>query len=265
MKKTIYGLLVLALLIPLSGADGQVSVLGELSRDRTAGPGETYQGTIEIVNGSKEAEDVKVYLTDYRCQADGSNEYGDPGLLPRSNAKWIEFSPRQFSVPPGDKGIINYIVRVPQGDTLSGSYWSMLMIEPVVKVDPKAFKGQFGIFTVLRYGIQMITNLNDTGTRNFKFSNIKLEKDSADYQIRFDAENNGQRWLKANLWVELWDKDGKQVGKFEGKELHPLPGNSSRQGIRISKIMPGAYKALLVADCGGEDVFGMNLNLEIAP
>jgi peptidoglycan hydrolase-like protein with peptidoglycan-binding domain len=262
MKKYI---LILFFLMAIARLNGQVSVLGELSRTSTASPGETYQGTIEVVNGGKLEEAVKAYQTDYRCDADGHNEYGDPGLLPRSNAKWIEFSPRQLRVPAGEKGIINYIVHVPRIDSLAGSYWSMFMIEPDAKIDPKAFKGQFGIFTVLRYGIQMITNINDTGTKGFQFSNVKLAKDSTGYLIWFDSANTGQRWLKASIWAELWDKDGKHIGKFEGNELHPLPGNSSRQAVRITNIQPGRYKALLVADCGGEDVYGMNLNLEITP
>jgi len=259
-------IVLLVFVLPAAALFPDISVVGELTREKVAGPGERYEGRIEILNSGQNEEEVKVYQSDYLYFADGRNEYGEPGRVPRSNSKWIEFSPRQFVLPAGEKGIVNYIVRVPKSDTLSGTYWSMLMVEPVRKLDPRTFtQGQFGIYTVFRYGIQMVTNINDTGIKSLKYSNIKLEKDSLNYMVQFDLENNGERRLKATLWVELWDTNGKYVGKFSGNEARPFPGTSSRQEIHLPNVRPGTYKALLVADCGGEDVFGLNLNIDTGP
>ncbi|HEX9934444.1 MAG TPA: hypothetical protein VGB38_04540, partial [bacterium] len=78
-------------------------------------------------------------------------------------------------------------------------------------------------------------------------------------------ENTGQRMLRPKAWVQLWNENGDEVGKFEGNEMRTYPGTSVRHKIELKKVKPGNYKALLVADCGGEDVFGMNLNLQIQP
>jgi hypothetical protein len=75
--------------------------------------------------------------------------------------------------------------------------------------------------------------------------------------------NDGQRMLTPVPWVELWDLSGKEVGKFEGVQSRIYPGTSVKQKIDISSVKPGSYKALLVADAGGEDVFGMNITLQI--
>ncbi|MGB2958351.1 MAG: hypothetical protein WBD30_05650, partial [Bacteroidota bacterium] len=43
----------------------QISVIGDLSRDREARPGETYEGTILLRNGSAEPAEAKIYQKDY--------------------------------------------------------------------------------------------------------------------------------------------------------------------------------------------------------
>ena len=73
--------------------NAQVSIIGELSQDKDALPGDVYTGTIVIRNDTNEPQEAKVYQTDYTFQFNGTNNYGEPGLLPRSNAKWIAFSP----------------------------------------------------------------------------------------------------------------------------------------------------------------------------
>ncbi len=82
-------------LIPIlaSCLTAQVSIIGELSQDKEAYPGDVYSGTIVIRNDTNEPQEAKVYQTDYTFQFNGTNNYGEPGMLPRSNAKWITFSP----------------------------------------------------------------------------------------------------------------------------------------------------------------------------
>jgi hypothetical protein len=265
MKRVIEITLFLVFLYLYIPVIGQVSVIGNLFREKPAKPGETYSGTIEIANIGKEAAEAIVYQTDYLFYADGTNQYGDPGFLPRSNAKWIEFSPKQFVIPAEDKAVINYTVHVPAVDSLAGTYWSLLMIEPVNKSTPELTKGQIGIISIVRYGIQLITHIGDTGSRNIRFFDTGLTKEESSMFFQVSLENNGQRMLTPLPWIELWDQNGKEVGKFEGVQARIYPGTSVKQKIDISSVKPGSYKALLVADAGGEDVFGMNLTLQILP
>src|SRR3989338_6764887 len=84
------------LCLSVSTLVGQISVIGELSQDREAKPGETYTGSIIVRNDSNELQEAKAYQTDYRFHFDGTNEYGDPGSHARSNGKWVSFSPAQM-------------------------------------------------------------------------------------------------------------------------------------------------------------------------
>ena len=80
--------------------------------------------------------------------------------------------------------------------------------------------------------------------------------------LQVDLENIGQRWLRLSLWVELYDESGRYIGKFDGQRKRTYPGTSVRCKVDLSNIPKGTYKALVVADCGGDYIFGANYNLK---
>ncbi len=83
--------------------------------------------------------------------------------------------------------------------------------------------------------------------------------------MQVDIENIGERLLKSFLWAELYDEEGSYVGRFEAGEFHIriYPGTSVRYRVDLSQVPKGAYRALVVADCGGEDIFGVTYTLEL--
>lgn len=254
------------LLTPYAAGAG-ISVVGGLSHEKSAGPGEVYKGVIYIGNTADEPQEVKVYQTDYLFFCDGSNIYGEPGKTPRSNADWISFSPRRFTIPPRGRSPVNYTVKAPDGGTLAGTYWSMLMVEGVSRDSPE-FSGaeesrvQVGIRQVMRYGIQMVTHIGDTGTRKLKFLDTKLLKEGEKRVLQVDMENIGERWMRPFLWADLYDEKGSYIGRFEGGRLRIYPGASVRFRVDLSQAPEGKYKALVVADCGGDDIFGATYTLK---
>ncbi|WP_304511437.1 hypothetical protein [Desulfobacula sp.] len=199
--------------------------------------------------------------------SDGSNIYGEPGKAPRSNADWITFSPHRLIIPPKGVAQVNYTVTVPNNETLAGTYWSMMMIEGISSILPDAVRQEKDKITVrikqvMRYGAQMITQIGDTGTRKLKFVKTKVLKTDDKRILQIDIENTGQRWLRPDLWVELYDEKGISAGKFEGGKLRIYPGTSVRFRIDLSRVPKGTYKAMVVADCGGEDLFGATYTLK---
>jgi len=256
MKKLFF-IFVFIFLLPCSVSAG-VHV-GKLSHKKTAQIGETYKGIILVRNSGEEEQEVKIYQTDYLFFADGSNIYGEPGKLKRSNAKWITFSPHCLIIPPRQVGVVNYTVKVPDDKSLKGTYWSMIMVEGIDKSSPEMLKPekgkiQIGIRTVVRYGIQMITNIGDTGSRKLNFVKTKLKK----RVLQIDIENTGERALRPFVYAKLYDENGHYVGKYEGGTSGIYPGCSVRYKIDLSKIPEGKYKTLIVADCGGDHIFGAN-------
>ncbi len=249
----------------------QVSIIGELSQDKDALPGDVYTGTIVIRNDTNEPQEAKVYQTDYTFQFNGTNNYGEPGVFPRSNAKWIAFSPAYVTLPPQGTMAVNFTVTVPKDTThkLIGTYWSMLMVEGIQKgsaessIRPKDAKAQMGIMQTIRYGIQIATSIAKTGTKKIQFvGHDVIKKEGGKRILQIDIENTGEIAMRPDVYVELFDEQGKSLGKYPGIKYRIYPGTSVRQSIDVSSVAPGTYKALIVVDAGGDDVFGAQYALK---
>jgi hypothetical protein len=250
----------------------QISITSELSQEKAVRSGETYTGAIVIHNDSKEQQEAKVYQTDYSFQFNGTNTYGEAGSLPRSNAKWIAFSPSYVTLPPEGSVSVNYIVTVPRdsaGGKLTGTYWSMMMVEGIHKgsaessLPRKDQKAQMGIMQTIRYGIQISTSIEKTGEKKIKFlgTNLVTKKDGK-RDLEIDIENTGEIAMLPDVYVELFNDRGVSLGQFPGSKYRIYPGTSVRQLIDVSKVAKGSYKAMVAVDAGGDNVFGEQYTLK---
>lgn len=246
-----------------------VSIISGLTHQKKSnpGPGDIYEGSIVIKNTGAEPQEVRIYQTDYEFYFDGTNRYGPPGKLKRSNADWISFNPHWLIVPPDDTSTVNYTVKVPDEPNLVGTYWSMLMVEGIPEgllQSSRSEKGKarIGVTQIFRYGIQMVTHIGDTGERQLKFLETKLIREEEKRIFRVDVGNIGQRWLRPLLWLELYDETGAYIGKFEGGTKRIYPDTSVRYKVDLTDVPKGDYKALMVADCGEDYIFGANYTLK---
>ncbi len=269
----IAGHILFAVLIFCAGdAPAQVSIIGDLSQDRAGTPGEAYNGSILVKNDTEEPQEAKVYQTDYLFFSDGTNNYADPGSTPRSNARWVSFSPSSFIVPPLGTVTVNYTVVVPdtqKGRVLAGTYWSMLMVEGIPRESPessrpdKNARAEMGVRQTLRYGIQIATHITGTGTKSVRFMGAKLVRGSrGETTLQVDLEDDGTLGFRPEVYVELFDGKGVSKGKFTGHRYRMYPGTSVRQMIELAGMEKGTYKALVVVDAGGDSVFGAQYTLD---
>lgn len=243
----------------------KIIVVGGLTHEYQVKQGEVISGTILIKNTGEVEEEVKLYQTDYHFTCDGTNEYADPGSLVRSNAIWIVFSPKQMVIPPNEETAVEYRIHIPQDDNLKGTFWSMMMVEAIPKstYDVGRMNRGVGIDMIMRYGIQMVTHLGESGTRQIQFLNAALQNEEEGVQLHVDIANTGECWLRPEVWVEMYDQEGTLVGNFKGQSLRTYPGTSIRQRFDLTGMSTGSYKALVVADCGEEDLFGIQYSIMI--
>lgn len=244
----------------------QVQLAGSLVRQVKVAPGNETQGRIIVSNPSDQAQTAKVYLTDYQSFADGTTRYGEAGLQPRSNAAWVHLIPREQVVPPRGTASFHYIIRVPEHE-LTGTYWSMLMVEPVAseKLAPPAPAGrsQVGIRTITRTGVHLVTHIGDSGERDLRFISRRLEQEEDRLALLLELENTGQRYLNLLVWAELFAQDGTSLGRFDAGRRGLYPGSSARLRADLAGVPPGAYQALVVADNGDEHIFGARFEMNI--
>jgi hypothetical protein len=264
-------LLVAGSVLLLSTAMGQIAVIGGLSQDREATPGEVYDGAITVKNDTDAEQEVKIYQRDYFFASDGSNVYGDPGRMARSNARWVTFAPATIVLPAKGSATVKYTVTVPRDSVtapLVGSFWSMLMVESIPEGSPESsVKGKggtkLGLRQNIRYAVQIATHLRNAGTKMVRFFNVKLVKgEDGERLLQVDVENTGEAYLRPDVTVELFGADGESRGKLPGGKYRMYPGTSVRHLIKVNDLPPGTYKALVVVDAGGPDVFGAQYTLQ---
>jgi len=199
-----------------------ISIPSGLTIEEVVVPGQKLEGAITLESRS-DSETVRLYQTDYLFYADGSNFYSEPGTIARSNASWISIYPKEVSIPPGMKVLIHYQIVIPENSALSGTYWSMIMVEPYVPpaeaLTEEEGKVSLGIRTVKRYGIQIVTHIGDSGTRELKIVNRQLAQDGQNIVLALDIENTGERWLIPALRAEIYDETGNLVGKKRGTDI----------------------------------------------
>ena len=245
-------------------ANAGFEVVGSLINKYSAQKGETYSAKIKIHNTGDKEQEIRVYQRDYLFNYTGASFYNEPGTHKRSNAAWIQYSPKTIILKGKEMQDVLFEVTVPQNDTLEGTYWSVLMVEGVSQLKPST-KGQLNINTSIRYAIQIITNIGQTGTGALEFQKpgIVTEDDKTFFDVVL--LNTGERLISPEVSMELFDAtsgESVKVIKVPKNGMYPTTSTKCRfplEGIPTRKT----YLAIIVADGTGNDVFGLEYTLEL--
>lgn len=248
----------------------QIVVYGALSRDRDVAPGQAYEEVVRLHNPTDQPQQARLFLTDYRFAADGSNVYPDPGISERSNARWITFAPPVLTLPAGETVPVTLTVVVPADLPASGSYWSMLMVEPIARgsaestLEPEEGEQvRYGVFERVRYGVQIASHVGEAEAVAEVVDVALLDRAEGGRILAAAVTNPGERMIDGPVYVDVFDADGVAVGRIEGSSARIYPGTSFRHRVDLSSLDPGVYEALLVIDGGDAGVFGAQYTLEL--
>ncbi|MGH7617017.1 MAG: hypothetical protein ACREPM_07315 [Gemmatimonadaceae bacterium] len=252
---------------PVHGVRGQIAVLSDAVVERSTAPGESYQGQLLVKNMTSTTQEARIYQTDFTFAADGRTGYGTPGTAPRSNAKWVALGASYVEIPAGATVPVNYTVSVPADSSLKGSYWSMVMVEAIAEGAPESrapnARVQVGLAIATRYGTQIATNIGASGVSRLAFDSLTATTTAKGTQgLRFDFINTGERANRFVLSLELYNEAGELVKKASQSRGLLYPGTGARQLFDVGTVPHGAYTAVLVADGGGDRVFGGQFKID---
>jgi hypothetical protein len=241
-----------------------IKIMSSLTYEKEVNPGDVVAGSIDLYNSADSQRTVKSSLVDYLFYADGTNEYNPPGSISRSNANWIKITPSILTIAPKTKSSINFEITIPKDEKLTGSYWSMLLIEPQKKLEKTNIdENQVGLQTVLRYGYQIISNIANTGQKKLKVikKQISIKDDKKIFIL--NVENTGEVKLTPKVWMDVFDEEGKKVDHLLGDEIRIYPTCSAKFLIDISSLKKGKYQALIVFENEKGSVFGSQYSFEL--
>ncbi|HXD22472.1 MAG TPA: hypothetical protein VN613_03870 [Gemmatimonadaceae bacterium] len=240
-------------------ARAQIAVLSSTVVERTAAPGEKYEGTIIVSNPSAQPQVARIYQTDYRFASDGTAHYDEPGSTARSNASWITPQASRIVIPANSQVAVPYAVAVPLGDSLRGTYWSLIMVEGTpAEPGPGAggAKPTVAIGAVMRYAVQLATHIRNSGSRTVEFTSPGASKTvTGGAVLDVDMTDTGERGFRPTLWVEVYDAQGALKAKVKQTRGLLYPGTSLHQHFDLGALPSGTYKAVVFADTGEDAVF----------
>jgi len=255
--------IILTSLVTATGIKANILILNGLTHEKNLLSGEKATETIQLQNASTQAKSVNIYLTDYWFTHNGESHYDEPGTVPRSNSKWIRVSQLFITMQPGEVRSVDFEVNVPDIDTLNGSYWSVIMIEGVAPPDTNRQENAITISTVLRYAVQIVTHIGNTGTRDLEFLQFNMTKNEGIPCLEVFLKNTGERALRPELSVEFFDGNGNSQGLRKADPKRLYPGTSVKLSIPLEAILPGKYKGIIIADCNDDYIFGSEVSIDL--
>lgn len=270
MVKTMLTCVVYAVITAIAGASlahAQIAVEGATIKQRSAGIGELYSGSFAVKNGTAQTQEARLYQTDYYTSASGESVYGEPGTMARSNARWVRIGPARIVVPPNQTIEVPYTVSVPAGQLLSGTYWSLIMVEAIPRGSPESAvqpsarretQRALGVTMRFRTAVQIVTDIEAAARRDVRFEAPQVfsaTKDSTK-ALQLDLHNTGTLAFSPLFTVELYGQDGAHVKTVTARRPIIYPGTSLRQQFDLGRLPAGKYKAVVTVDAGGNAVFG---------
>lgn len=265
-KLTIFILLVTALFLSPTLSNAGIVVVNGLTHEHNIERGDMEQGVLIIKNNGSTPEAISVYQKDFTFNFKGETFYKDSDSAAKSNLGWMIINPLSFVLEPAEEIEVVYEIRVPDDKSIKGTYWSVIMVEPAVEVDTNNRQLTVNINSVLRYAVQIISNISmeSEGIKaDLSFLNIEIVKEKDHNYLVIDAENKGDILLKTEMGVEVFDKNGVSIGIFRSRRSRTYPGTSKRYIVELPDLENGSYQSILVADSENDEVLGVQLTLEI--
>lgn len=237
------------------GSLGALQVSG-LTYLNTLKPGESAQVRVTLISDRDKPELVDMSLCDYWCNSDGQHFFEETGKQARTNADWIKLTTHREIVNPGDKRDVYLTIKVPKDESLKGSYWSVLLIEPSDPIQTLTESEQgFQLHVKVRYAFHIVTNIG-TSVPSLKIIKKGMENIGDKKYFIVDVENTGILFQNPKLTLKFLSNQGKLEKTLETQTERLYPGSSARFMAESNGLTPGKYTAFLLLDNGDGRLFG---------
>lgn len=265
-------LVLTALAVP--AAAQTVAVRSALTQRHDVAPGASAEGVLVVENMSDAPQRVRVDVLDYVTDVGGRVSFPEPAERPRSSAAWVSLPRPVVTVAPDSTVQIPYSIGAPPSDSLTGTYWAILMVQADgdgAALEPATVgRVRVRVREVYRYAVHVVAEVGGgapavevLGTE-FE-GGVSVAESGLVASLRVDLRNNGGLAVRPVLWLDLYAADGTEVGRFDGSAGALYPGLSLSSTVPIPDVEPGGYTGFLYVDGGGESIQGFRLDLEIVP
>lgn len=261
--------LVILLVVPALSAS-VIQLNDGLYYEHTLHWGESLQSTLNIHNPTLQVQTVMLYQMDERFEQ-GVPDYLPPGSRQRSNAPWLELGAEHIILPPQSTVSVPYRLQIPNDPQLSGSYWSIVMVQAVQEIELELAEQPLSglrVQQLFRTAARIVTHIvTDPPARpqlNVQHSRLVSSED-VPIQLELSLANDGDVALHLHIFAEVIGANGDQLGRFFPRleQARLLPNHSVQRHIDFSELPPGQYEVIVVAENHDGHVFGARYQILI--
>jgi hypothetical protein len=213
-------------------------------------PGESQSGALRVDNPSDQEVKIRVYLEDWRYSScsDGAKDFFPPGTTSLSCAKWIDFSPAEFTIPPFGRQTINYTVRVPQD--AKGAHFSVMFFETDIS-DTSADNAESGVKLKARLGALFSVEAKDSLVCEASVSGLNLNRESSVLKISGNFKNNGNSDIVPRITFDIIDSKGEVYARGKFSDIFTLPQDECRIEAETKEhLREGNYILVITLNLG---------------
>lgn len=209
-------------------------------------PGETAEGTVSLINESKDNLPISISIYDFIVQS----SRGEPSLLPVntlakrfSAASWIGVTPASTTLKAGQRQNISYYIQVPS-DARPGGHYAALIFK---SQDAADFQGS-GASLITQMGSLFYLTVKGPVKEQIKITRFFTNNfwEYGPVNIQTEIENLGDSHAKPVATITIFDWLGRRIEMQSIQEANVFPTASREyQNPLGQRIMIGRFKAIL--------------------
>ncbi len=238
-------------------------IVNGLSHEHTVQIGSKSQGSIVIKNTAESPKRARIYKTDVIHNCEGQTTFLEELNRDRCNSSWTLLSDNEIVIPGQQTYTLTYELEPSDSVTPNGSYWGVVMIEEIKDLDTSAPQRGVTVTSLIRYAIQIISNFESESLKDLEIVGVDMDTTREVNMLTVSVNNKGNYMLKPIMIIELYDESGTQVYRNEIPYQKVYPGYCKLFDLPIKEVPVGSYSGILVADCGEENIYGIELDIDV--
>ena len=214
----------------------------------TVKPGEPVSRDVAIVNQGEAAVVVRVRLSDWSLSESGDLSLLAAGTTPVSLDGLVSFEPSEFSLGPGETGVIHVTMRLPVDGP--ATRWGVLLSEVRPAVWP-ATPAQ-GPRAIAELGTTLyVSRIPADRTRAELVGMDVTPSADTSFSVAVRVKNPGERHLYSNGEIAVTDTTGRAIASGKLGTSVVLPGAERVFTWTCdSRLAPGRYLVTATLDTG---------------
>jgi hypothetical protein len=228
-------------------------------------PGQPFQFDLSVSNKGNSPVVLRVSATDFWYNEKNEKLFNTPGSSPRSATNWIEFVPRQLTVPAAGTGKVQVIVTTPL--KVSGGYYAVVFVESKPELAEGATAEKKAVYTNMRLGSLILLSAENTEQYSVEVSDVQFIAPAANQALKLDflLSNTSNTHIFPEAAVAILNSRHELIAKAEGEKQRFLPGQKDRLAVSWAGTLPaGSYTAILTILYGEDKNYTQEFPFSVA-